>query len=178
MSCFQREHLPPAKTFYERECGQLSRPSREWAKALCPFHPDNRPSLSINLRTGGFNCFACQARGGDAVDFLILRYGYDFRTACQKLGVWREDNKSSKPLPRRLAPWLVMDFTIDGVEYRASVRDEPRNYADKIRRFYREASDRLVELSHGDSETYAGEQESCWDRMACALDELRELETV
>jgi hypothetical protein len=113
------------------------------------------------------------------VSFVQQRYGLSFKQGCQQLGAWRgEGNKPSEPsIQYRLAPWLVIDFTIDGVGYRASVKDEPRNYADTIRRFYREASDRLIELSHGDQETYAGDQESCWERMACALDELRELET-
>ena len=58
---------------------------------------------------------------------------------------------------------------------RVAVKDEPRNYADKIRRFYRDASDILTELSRGSAESYSGEQEDCWARMALAHDELREM---
>ena len=90
-------------------------------------------------------------------------------------------SKGGKPVKVRPGPpirYLAMDFVVAGIQHRASVRDEPRDYADKIRRFYREASDRLTELSHGDSERYAGEQENCWARMACALDELREMENL
>jgi hypothetical protein len=70
-----------------------------------------------------------------------------------------------------------LNFTIDGMHYKVAVRDEPRNYADMVRRFYREATDRLIKLSQGDSESYVGEQEDCWSRMARYLDELREMET-
>jgi hypothetical protein len=178
---FQKELLPPPSSFYEQELGRLTRPNRKgWAQTRCPFHESRSgKSLAVNLDSGGFYCFGCEARGGDVVSFVRLRCGLSFKEACQQLGVWREDNKCASKLPPHiLAPWLVLDAVIDGVQYRVSLRDEPRNYADKIRRFYREASDRLIELSHGDSETYAGEQQSCWDRMACALDELRELESV
>lgn len=37
---------------------------------LCPFHNDTHPgSLSINLDSGAFRCFACGASGGDVIDF-------------------------------------------------------------------------------------------------------------
>ena len=179
-SCFQRDLLPSPRSFFEWEVGRLTRPNgKGWAQGNCPFHQSKSSrSLAVNVETGGWHCFGCDSHG-DLVGFVMQRDQCSFKDACKQLGAWRaEGNKPSKPIPHRLAPWLVLDAVVDGVQYRASVRDEPRNYADKIRRFYREASDRMVELSHGDSETYAGEQESCWDRMACALDELRELETV
>ena len=34
----------------------------EW-KALCPYHDDHNPSLSVNPRKGTFFCFACGAKG-------------------------------------------------------------------------------------------------------------------
>jgi hypothetical protein len=81
------------------------------------------------------------------------------------------------PTPREevTVQYLTCDFVIDGVHYQASVKDEPSDYADKIRRFYSAASDRLIELSQGDSERHFGEREECWERMALALPELREL---
>ncbi len=38
------------------------------SKAVCPFHPDSDPSLSINNDTGLFHCFGCNA-SGDALEF-------------------------------------------------------------------------------------------------------------
>jgi CHC2-type zinc finger protein len=175
---FRKEFLPPPDSFYRQELGKLSRPSRGWVKANCCFHQSkSHTSFSIHLDSGAFYCHGCGAKGGDIVSFLRQRDGLGFKDACRQLGAWDEGKeRTSKPL-RRMVPYLVLDFVIDGVEYHASVKDEPRNYADKIRRFYREASDRLIELSQGDSERYAGEQENCWARMECAQDELRELET-
>lgn len=85
---FSRELLPPPATFYARELSKLSRPSRGWARAICPFHKDRNPSLSVNLQTGGFLCFSCQAKGGSVIDFLMLRDGIDFKTAAKLLGAW------------------------------------------------------------------------------------------
>jgi len=176
---FRRESRPPARAFYARELGKLGRPNgKGWAMARCPFHKsESGRSFSINVDSGGFHCFGCDAKGGDVISFLMLLEGYDFKTACKVLGCWDEDGS-----PRRrgqiLERYLVWDYCIDGVQYRAEVRDEPRNYTDKIRRFYHEASDRLMELSHGDSEEYPGESETCWERMSLGLDELRELENL
>jgi len=58
-SGFQRDLLPPARSFYERELGKLSRPSRGWVRGRCPFH-DSRSGLSFSVNLdggGGFYCF-------------------------------------------------------------------------------------------------------------------------
>jgi CHC2 zinc finger len=177
-SKFEPALLPSPQYFYERELGRLSRHSRGWAMGKCPFHESKSGrSFAVNLATGGFYCFGCDAKGGDEIDFVRQRDGCDFKTAAKCLGAWVEDGARIRPTPREeiLVEYLTCDFVIDGVEYLASVKDEPRDYADKIRRFYREASDRLIELSQGDSERDAGERDECWERMACALPELREL---
>jgi len=46
------------------------------ARALCPFHDDHKPSLSINVSTGRWKCFAeaCGARG-------------DLREFCKRLAI-------------------------------------------------------------------------------------------
>src|SRR5439155_10460673 len=92
---FRRELLPPARSFYERELGKLSRPSRGWARGRCPFHESKSGfSFSVNLDSGGFYCFGCNAKGGDVVDFVKLRDRVDFRRAAQFLGAWREEDFS------------------------------------------------------------------------------------
>lgn len=59
-----------------------------WILALCPLHGDKDPSLSINLKHGGFNCFGCGEKGDliafhaklnrlsftDAIDDLARRF--------------------------------------------------------------------------------------------------------
>lgn len=51
-------------------------------KALCPFHNDTHPSMSIKPKF--FKCFACGA-GGDAVRFVSLLFGLTPIDALRKL---------------------------------------------------------------------------------------------
>lgn len=37
--------------------------SNGWILALCPLHGDSDPSLSINVKNGGFRCFGCGEKG-------------------------------------------------------------------------------------------------------------------
>ena len=66
--------------------------------ALCPFHDDVKPSLSIKLDTGQFKCFGCK-ESGSAIDFyrLIQGNGMDFKTALMDLardtGVLEKDGE-------------------------------------------------------------------------------------
>ena len=45
-----------------------------WTKRmLCPIHKDHKtPNFAINVKTGGFNCFACRERGGSIFDFWLI----------------------------------------------------------------------------------------------------------
>ena len=62
----------------------------KWLKALCPFHQDTQPSLGINTETGGYNCLACGARGGDILAFHMHKHGLGFIQAAKELGAWIE----------------------------------------------------------------------------------------
>lgn len=71
--------------FYRRELERLSGPAENGeAKALCPFHDDKNPSLSVNLKSGAYHCHACGAKG-DVFNFLQARYALTFPQAVQKL---------------------------------------------------------------------------------------------
>ena len=52
--------------------------SNGWQLALCPLHGDSDPSLSINLKHGGFHCFGCGEKG-DLIAFhaLLNRMRFD-----------------------------------------------------------------------------------------------------
>src|SRR5579864_8801267 len=54
--------------------------------ALCPFHPDKRPSLRVELDKGVFHCFACGAKG-NMLEFVAQADGHpdDLRTAAEKI---------------------------------------------------------------------------------------------
>jgi DNA primase len=53
-------------------------------KALCPFHDDTSPSLTVSDDKGFFHCFPCGAHG-DAFDWLERTRGLSFAQAAQAL---------------------------------------------------------------------------------------------
>jgi len=59
--------------------------SGKWAVAgLCPFHLDKKVgSFQVNLTTGGFKCWSCNASGGDVIAFVIKRNNISFREALE-----------------------------------------------------------------------------------------------
>lgn len=173
---FRKDRLPPAPSFYEAQGAKLGRPnSKGWATCygdICPSHRSKgRRSFSVNVIHGGWKCFGCDATG-DMVKFVMLRDGLNFKEASQQLGAWEQDGPPVK-VATRPAPYLVLDFDVDGVHHRAAVRDEPRTYAGLIRAFYHEASAQLTALGLEQAETE--EAETYWARLVLGLDELREL---
>ncbi len=87
---FYRKLLPEPLDFYARHLQTLKR-NGKWAKAICSFHEDHNPSMSINVETGAYRCFACGARGGGVVDFYMQLHDVDFKTAAKALGAWGAD---------------------------------------------------------------------------------------
>ncbi|MCP4600904.1 MAG: hypothetical protein GY847_10310 [Proteobacteria bacterium] len=59
-----------------------------WRSTLCPFHNDTRPSLRINIESGGYRCMSCGMHGRDVIDFHRARYGLQFKEACADLRAW------------------------------------------------------------------------------------------
>ena len=78
--------LLPSPGEYYRKQGLTLRGGGEWKSAICPFHPDTKPSLRLRLDSGGFKCMACGVRGGDIVAFHMKRYNLDFVSAVKELG--------------------------------------------------------------------------------------------
>ena len=67
--------------------------SKEQAIALCPFHKDNKPSLSINITNGVYYCHACGAKG-NVITFLESYAGLTFAEAVKELA-----RRAGVPLP-------------------------------------------------------------------------------
>jgi DNA primase len=84
---FCRDRLPDP-TGYFRSIGITVIGRGEWRTAICPFHPDTRPSLRLRTDSGAFRCMACGARGGDLLAFHRLRTGLGFVAAARDLGAW------------------------------------------------------------------------------------------
>ena len=84
---FQRDLLPDALSYFEAEGLRLIGRGT-WRTTRCVFHDDSRPSLSVNINTGGFKCHACGAHGGDVLAFHRQRHGLGFKDAAQALDAW------------------------------------------------------------------------------------------
>jgi hypothetical protein len=70
--------------YYRQQLPSLKLQGHEKAVALCPFHDDKNPSLSIKLDTGVFNCFGCSEHGS-AIDFHMKVYGLSYPSALVEL---------------------------------------------------------------------------------------------
>ncbi len=53
-------------------------------KGVCPFHQDSAPSLSVTPEKGLWQCFGC-GKGGDAIRFVELMDGVEFKEALERL---------------------------------------------------------------------------------------------
>ncbi len=62
--------------------GEPVRRGREWA-VCCPFHDDNRPSLTLS-DAGLWYCFVC-AEGGDGIELWQRVRGVPFAEAVREL---------------------------------------------------------------------------------------------
>ena len=84
---FDRSKLPSPASYYATE-GVSLKGSGAWRDAMCPFHPDTKPSLRVKIETGAFSCMACGAHGGDVVAFHMRLYDLNFKVAVMALGAW------------------------------------------------------------------------------------------
>ncbi len=77
--------LPDPYNFYSRYL--TIKGGGVWRLAICPFHDDTRPSLSLNMQHGGYICHTCGAKG-DRIAFYMHRFNVDFVQACKALGLY------------------------------------------------------------------------------------------
>jgi hypothetical protein len=146
------------------------------ATGLCPFHPDNRPSLRINLdsHSGLYFCDPCGV-GGDVVDFVRRRHRVDFVTAAKLLGAWdgaplnRTERRELERARRRREH--INQKAVDLVEQERTLRLACRDRIHHTERIVRAVRERLREftLNSADSDDYA----SCGHALNLALDEQR-----
>lgn len=80
--------LLSAASFYGDEIDRFTpKTEKSWVNTgLCPFHNDTRPgSFSVNLDSGAYRCFSCDAAGGDIIAFYQARYTCGFKEALEAL---------------------------------------------------------------------------------------------
>ena len=104
------------QAFYQSEVEGLGKPSKKGQPlALCPFHDDTSPSLSLNVKTGQFNCFGCGAKGS-IFDFYMKKHGTDFSTALSDLSKIAGVNGHAKSKRRRKRRAVQQFFEPVGIE--------------------------------------------------------------
>jgi hypothetical protein len=84
-----RSSLPSPLSYLASSGLRIGSRSGEWFSVCCPVHnrgAEKKPSLSVNINSGGFKCFSCGVKGGDiiALHRLITKLG--FREAVADLG--------------------------------------------------------------------------------------------
>lgn len=101
---FDRNLLPEPASYYESQGLRLTGPrSAKWMTTACPFHGGS-DSMRINLRSGGFCCMNCGARGGDVLAFEMALNGSEFVEAARRLGAWVDNGKTMTSASMRPAP--------------------------------------------------------------------------
>ncbi len=168
-SHFSRELLPGGRAFYEPIVGRLSRPNRKgWSMGRCPFHSSKSgKSLAVNLNTGGFHCFGCDARGGDVVAFAMKLHGWNFREAAKQLGAW-DDSSSFESAYRIEAQSRERRATAERAEAERQLRIEFRDWVHLFEEIIRELAKHIAQLQPGD------ELDSTIESHITAVRELRE----
>lgn len=76
---------------------EVKREGRHY-KALCPFHEDQTPSLSVDRKKGLYHCFGC-GRAGDALSFLQQHGQRSFAQALQELRRRAQPGMASRTHP-------------------------------------------------------------------------------
>ena len=76
----------------------------------CPFHDDKNPSLSVNVKSGLFNCFACPATG-NFFDLYMKVKSVDFKTALADLekvaGIEHKKASALRTFPQVVATLFI-----------------------------------------------------------------------
>jgi DNA primase len=95
---------------------QLRRQGRQYV-ALCPWHDDSRPSLTINPERQSFRCWVCNL-GGDVFSFIMQMEGVTFPEAlamlAERAGIQLKAtpqptvSRSGEPLPDKRLLYRVM----------------------------------------------------------------------
>jgi DNA primase len=104
-------------------------------EAICPFHPDTKPSLKVNDNKGMYKCFACGA-GGDAILFVQNFKKVTFVEALKEiagiLGLPFEEQKEKKKNPRLEMALRLLNASVK--VYKKIAAYEPIPYVDFVKK--------------------------------------------
>jgi hypothetical protein len=83
-------------SFYNSHVDKLGKPTGKGeAMALCCFHKESNPSLSINVHDGLYHCHSCNAEG-DVFTFYEKIHGCDFKSTIKELAALAGVNGNGK----------------------------------------------------------------------------------
>ncbi len=71
-------------SYYSKMVSQFKANGSNQAIGLCPFHNDKKPSLSINLMDGRYNCFGCGEKG-NTITFHAKKHAISISEASVNL---------------------------------------------------------------------------------------------
>lgn len=98
---------------------KLARKGKDELAGCCPFHEDDTPSLSVNVKKNLFRCFGCDA-GGGVIDWVMRAEGVSFRHAVELLradtvgsAVSEPSSSSAAPVTRSTVPKLAAPVSFD-----------------------------------------------------------------
>lgn len=93
--------------FEVRLAGRELQKTKNGLQTTCPFHEDHNPSLSIQLETGLWHCFGCNA-DGDVIGFEAMFSGCDRPTAIRNVAQIIGDPKllASVAVPEVIYPYF------------------------------------------------------------------------
>ena len=100
-------------------------------EAICPFHPDTKPSLKVNDAKGMYKCFVCGA-GGDSITFVKEFKRIEFVDALREiagiLGLPFEEQKEKKKNPKIEMAFRVLNASVK--LYKKVATTEPQAYTE------------------------------------------------
>ena len=77
-------------------------------KAICPFHDDSNPSLSISKEKQIFKCFSCN-ESGNAITFIQKFDKVSFFEAmkrCAEICGFKDERLEKKEIKKKLDPYI------------------------------------------------------------------------
>jgi len=117
-----------SKSFYSRYFPEhKTLQNGEWL-VRCIFHDDHHPSMNINIRTGLFNCHACDAQG-DYIKFYQKKTGKSFQDAIKDI--------ATQIGVQPIKPKIIKEYNYfdeKGVLVSQTVRYEPKKFSQRTKK--------------------------------------------
>jgi putative DNA primase/helicase len=158
---FRKELVPNAIEYFAQQALALSGRGKQ-RQAPCPVHGGS-DSLSVNVETNCFYCFACGAKGGDMLSLHRQVHGLSFVDAARDLGAWVDqtgaaDGKSRPPTSHTTArpPAKLASPRREPPQSARSMLDQARPLAGTVGAAYLSARGCAMPDTDGDLRFHAG----------------------